>query len=108
MIVGTVEVTAGVSSGTGLAKEMFDALRDSQSITEGPQNATPLQEMAKLANTLAGVIVSHIQTNGTIAVNVSGSVAPGIPVATAGSPSAQVGQTTGPGTFNGTGTGTIS
>jgi hypothetical protein len=108
MIVGAVSVTGGVSTGTGLAKELFDGIRDAQELTEGPQNATPLHELAKFANTIAQVVVTHIQTNGTIAVNVSGAVASGIPVATAGSATAQVGQTTSPGTFSGAGTGTIS
>jgi hypothetical protein len=42
-------------------------------------------------NAIAAAVIAHIQTNAQIP--------PGIPVATAGSPTAQTGATTGPGTI---------
>jgi len=108
MIIGTVSVTAGIASGVGLSKELYDGLQSAQGIVPGPQNDTPLQQLAKFANTIAQVVVAHIQAHATVATTDTGIVAAGIPVATAGSPSAQVGATTATGVVTANGTGTVT
>lgn len=108
LLAGTTTVTAGVSSGTGLSKELFDALRSQQSITEQPLNQVPLAEMAKFCNTIASVVISHITTNATITASAVLTVASGIAVATTGTAAAQAGATTAPGTATGTVTSTIT
>lgn len=108
LIPGDVSVTVGVAAGAGLAKELYDALQTTQSIAPTPVNHVALAELAKYSKVIAQTVVAHFLANGLITVTVSGSVAPGIPVATAGSAAAQTGTTTAPGTFSGSGTGTIS
>ena len=53
------------------------------------RNTTEANDAA-MANELAGIITDYIKT---------AQVSPGIPVSTAGSPTAQTGATTGPGTI---------
>lgn len=108
LIPGSVSVTAGIATGAGLSKEIYDALRSAQSISAIPLNQTPLAELAKYSNTIAQAVIAHIVTNGLISVNVTGTVAAGIPVATTGSAAAQAGTTTATGAVTATGTGTIS
>lgn len=86
----------GIVTGTGLAKAIGDAL----AAPLPPGSTTTESAMESFANNLAAAIVEHIVANGLISV----SVAPGIPVATAGSAVAQTGATTAPGT----GTGSIA
>lgn len=105
---GSVSVTAGIASGTGLAKELFDALRSAQGIAQTPDNNTALTEMGKFATTIATVVINHIKANAVVSTNDTGTVAAGIPVATAGSPAAQTGATTSTGAVTATGTGTIA
>lgn len=105
---GNVSVTAGIATGAGLSKELYDALQSAQSIAPTPVNDICLKELAKFANVIAATTLAHFIANGLITVDVSGSVATGIPVSTAGSAAAQTGATTSPGTFSGSGTGRIS
>lgn len=89
----------GIASGTGLSKELYDALEEEFGVSpaEVPQNVPGAQEqLAKMARRIAQVVVDHIVSNGVV------TVASGIPVSTTGSASAQSGATTA------TGTGTIA
>lgn len=96
LVAGTVSINgAGVASGAGMARELYDALESAYGIAPAsvPANVPGAQEqLAVMANVIASVVVNHIVANGLI------TVAAGIPVATAGSASAQSGATTGPGT----------
>jgi hypothetical protein len=106
---GNVTVSpTGIATGAGLAKELHDALQSVQGIESLPVNVTGLRELAKYSATIAQTVLAHFITNGLITVDVSGTVAPGIPVATTGSAAAQAGQTTATGTFSGSGTGRIT
>lgn len=105
---GSVSVTAGIASGAGLSKELFDALRSAQGIAQTPDNNTALTEMGKFATTIATVVINHIKANALVSTNDTGTVAAGIPVATAGSPTAQTGATTATGAVTAKGTGTIA
>lgn len=99
---GTVSAPGGVGVGVGLAKELYDALREEQGITEGPQNAVGLEELAKLSRVIARVVIDHFVANATITATPTLTVAPGIAVTTAGSATAQAGTTTAPGSATGT------
>lgn len=74
-----------------LANAIYTALENAKQ--NGTDGMDPSQMNQALANEIATAINSFIV--GTI---VTVNVAPGIPVATAGSPAAQTGATTGPGT----------
>lgn len=98
LIGGTVTVTAGIGSGTGLAKALYDALRSAQSITEGPQNHAGLTEMGKVATALGSTIVDYLTTNATITATPTLTVPLGIAV----SCPPYIGATTATGTAVGT------
>lgn len=74
---------------------------------------TYLESNTALWSAIGTAIVTHIQTlgevttqvNTTVATVTAGIVAPGIVVATAGSPAAQAGASTAPGASTGTGSG---
>lgn len=83
----------GVVTGTGLAKAIAEACS-----TPNPPGSTTESALQQFSNLLAAAIVEHIVMNATVSV----TVAPGILVATAGSPAAQTGATTGPGSGTGT------
>ena len=59
-----------------------------------------------IADAVAVEVIKHIQTNAEATSQVTTTVAAGIPVSTSGTPAAQTGATTAPG--SGTGTGTVS
>lgn len=89
---GTVVVNPGNSvSGTGLAKALYDLLASATGVTSA--TAAPAQlQLTQVAQSIASAVVAHIQANALV------TVAAGIPVATAGSATAQTGATTAPGT----------
>jgi hypothetical protein len=96
MTQGSVSVNgAGIASGAGYAKLLYDALwaitAARMASTASADSTTQAKQMiAEQANVLAGVI-GYIQTNG--------QVASGIPVSTSGTSAAQTGATTAPGTI---------
>jgi hypothetical protein len=108
LLAGTVTVAAGVGAGTGLAKELYDALRADQGIVEGPTMQNPLTSLAKTCNTIASVVITHFKTNATILATPTLTVPAAIPVATAGSATAQTGTTTAPSTATGTVSSTLT
>lgn len=108
LLAGTTTVTLGVASGVGLSKELFDAMRVDQGIAQIPINDAALKMLAKTCNTIASVVISHFKTNGVITTSDTGTVAPGIPVTTAGTAAAQTGATTATGVVTASGTGTIA
>lgn len=108
LLAGTVTITAGVSSGAGLSKELYDARRADASIPELPIYDAALKALAKDCVTIATVVIAHFKTNGLISTSDTGTVAAGIPVTTAGTATAQAGATTATGVVTATGTGTIS
>lgn len=99
---GTVSAPGGIGVGAGLSKELYDALRSAQGLTEGPVNAVGLEELAKVANVIASTVIDHFIANATITANPTLTVAPGIAVSTAGSAAAQAGATTATGSATGT------
>lgn len=102
LLAGTVTVTGGIGAGTGLSKELYDALRADQGITEGPTMQNPLTSLAKTCNTIALVVITHFKTNATITATPTLTVPSLIPVSTAGTAAAQTGTTTAPSTATGT------
>lgn len=96
LLAGTCVIApGGIVTGTGLAKAIADAC-----MAPNPPGATTESALQNFSNRLAAAIVDHITTNASVTV----TVAAGIPVATAGSPSAQTGATT----ATGAGTGTVA
>lgn len=90
----TINPTTGAASGSGCAKEVFDALAAGQdygdlSTTNPPVYAASREQLAVMARAMAKVI-PHIQANA--------QVPSGIPVSTTGTAAAQSGATTSPGT----------
>ncbi len=83
MLAGTVSVShtapAFAATGAGLSKTIFDALRSDLYDDAGTDSSKIafLESIAKLANTLAGAIVTHITSNALVTVNPLGLVAPG-------------------------------
>lgn len=102
----SVDPLTGAASGSGLSKAIFDILSPTLSVPPGPLGAAGKQKVAELANAIATAVVAHIIANAQVSVNVSGTVAAGIAVSAP--PPSGVGTTTSPGTFSGTGTGTIA
>ncbi len=103
---GTVTVTGGVGSGTGLAKELYDTRRASNGIAEGPTMQAALSAIAKDCNDIATTIIAHFKNNHSIVASPTLTVAAGIPAACP--PPTGVGATTGPGTATGTVTSTLT
>ena len=93
MNAGSVSISgAGVATGVGLAKEIFDDyLPTVPGIPAGPLGAAAKQQLANLCNSVASKTVAHIMTNAVVTVPAN------IPVSTTGSPAAQTGFTTAPG-----------
>jgi hypothetical protein len=91
LFAGAVSVSAaGVASGIGLAKEIFDDyLPKVAGIPVGPIGATAKQQIADLCNSIAQKTVSHIMTNAVV------TTPPGVPVTVA--VPAGTGATTAPG-----------
>src|SRR5512147_1563670 len=106
LLAGTTSVTLGVASGTGLSRELFDAMRSDQGIDQIPINDAALKNLAKTCNTIATVVINHFKANATIVATPTLTVPVGIPVTTAGSAVAQTGATTAPSTATGTVTST--
>lgn|SRR5512147_846662 len=108
LIPGSVTVTAGISAGTGLAKELYDARRAAASIPELPIYDTGLKALASDCSVIATTVIAHFIAHALVSTNDTGTVAAGIPVATTGTAAAQAGATTATGLVTATGTGTIS
>jgi hypothetical protein len=104
LIGGTVSVTAGVATGTGLAKAIYDALRSAQGIDAGPQNHAGLVEMGKVSTALGTTIVDYLKTNATITAAATLTVPSGIAVTCP----PYSGATVAPGTATGTVTSTLT
>jgi hypothetical protein len=91
MIAGTVSVShtapTFTASGAGLAKAIFDALRADFYDNAGTDDSkiALLESLAKISNTLASAIVTHITANALVTVNPLGltvGAAPGPVVGT--------------------------
>jgi hypothetical protein len=80
---------AGTDSALG--KKLFNSVKSKLEAKIGKQAKNP-EFIEAMCEAIAEIIVPHIVSNLTVLVD------PGIPVATAGSPAAQTGATTGPGT----------
>lgn len=92
--------------GSGLAQEMADLMLSALGGLGTPPGSTVAeQQVDDVCNAIAKAVVSHITANAEVLTSVATTVASGIPVATAGSPSAQTGATTATGAGAGTGTG---
>ena len=91
LIPGAVSVNAaGVASGVGLAKELYDGYLPSVGgIPAGPLGAQSKKQIADLCNTFAQVTVAHIIANAVV------TVPPGVLVSVAFP--AGTGATSGPG-----------
>lgn len=102
MVAGSVSVNgAGVGSGTGYAKLLYDALISEFGLSPGsvPQNVPGAQQqVAKIANAIASTLIPYVVANAVV----SSTVASGIPVSTTGTAAAQTGATTSPGSATGT------
>lgn len=87
----TINGTTGAATGSGAAKEVFDALDAGQDYGDvvGPDLAAAKEQIANIARAIAKII-PHIKTNAT--------VPSGISVSTTGTSSAQTGSTTATGT----------
>lgn len=77
-----------------MATAIVNALKVGNPELTGPAEAAALTQWT----TICGSVIPHLVTNSLV----SATVAAGIPVATAGSPSAQTGATTAPGAATGT------
>jgi hypothetical protein len=100
MIVGTVSVTGGVASGTGLSKELYDAIAGKVTFSGTPVDQPAKATIADMASAIAGAVVAHIQANA--AVTTSGTVPLGVAVTVV--PATGIGATTAPGACSSTGT----
>jgi hypothetical protein len=108
LLAGTTTVTAGISSGTGMSKAMFDALKSALGLTEVVTNQSALSEVAKTTNALAAAIIDYLKANAVITANPTLTVPSGIAVSTAGSATAQTGATTAAGSATGTVSSTLT
>lgn len=100
LIVGTVTVTGGVASGTGLSKELYDAIAGKVTFSGTPVDQTAKATIADMASAIAGAVVAHIKANA--AVTTSGTVPLGVAVSVV--PATGIGATTAPGACSSTGT----
>jgi hypothetical protein len=84
MIAGLVSVNAaGIASGTGLAKELFDDyLPEAGDIPVGPLGAQSKRQIAKLCNSVAKTVVQHITLNAVVTVPPGVSVTVAVPAGT--------------------------
>lgn len=106
LLAGSVTVTGGVGSGTGLAKELYDARRTSYEITEEPTMQDALDAIAKDCNVVASTVIAHFKANALIIAEPTLKVPLGIPVSCP--PPSGAGATTEDGTATGTVTSTLS
>jgi hypothetical protein len=94
LIAGSVSINgAGVSSGTGLSKALYDALETAfgMSPAQVPQNVPGAQQqLANMANVIGQTTITYLLANALI------TVPSNIPVATTGTAAAQAGATTAP------------
>jgi hypothetical protein len=104
LVVGTTTVTAGVGAGTGMSKAIYDSLRSSLGITEGPQNHTGLVQLAKIGDALSNAIIPYLKANATITATPTLTVPLGITV----SCPPYAGATTAAGTATGTVSSTLT
>lgn len=90
---GSVTINgAGVVSGSGLAREIFDDyLPKVPGIPAGPLGASAKSQLADLCNSFASKTIAHVLAN------ISVVVPSGVAVATTGTAAAQAGTTTAPG-----------
>jgi hypothetical protein len=105
LLAGTVTVTAGVASGTGFAKALYDARLSALGITPGPQNHAGLAEMAKVCNA-DSTVITYFVSNAVVSTTDTGTATLGGGVVTACG--AGAGTATGTAPVTATGTGTIS
>lgn len=85
---------AGTPSGTGLSREVYDIMATAFGLGSIVPPSAPgaQQQIADMANAIGQAVVAHVVANAVV------TVLPGIPVSVTGSPTAQAGATTAPGT----------
>jgi len=83
MLAGTVSVNgAGIASGVGLAKELYDNYAPTLGVPAGPLGATSKQQIASLCNSFAQTVVQHIITNAVVTVPPGVAVTVAVPAGT--------------------------
>lgn len=94
LLAGSVSISgAGVASGAGLSKAIYDALVSAYGMSPGavPRNVPGAQQqLAVLANVIGQAVIAHIVANALV------TVPAGIAVSTTGTAAAQTGVTTAP------------
>lgn len=106
MIAGSVTVTAGVATGTGLSKEIYDAIAAGITFSGTPADQSGKANIATMANAIGQAVVAHIVAHAAVSTTVTGTAA--APIAVAVVPATGLGATTAPGTVTGSGTGTVA
>ena len=103
----TINPSTGAATGSGCAKEIFDALDGSQDYQElvANQLAVAREQISVMARAVAKVI-PHIKSNAEVNTDVDTTVAAGIPVQVV--VATGTGATNGLGSGSGSGVGTVS